>query len=114
LKGDSKLWEKWVFIFAKIKKLRAISGYIPIDKPQLSSTVYEMVLGNFLLDHHAGFLKTIRTWPSTLYNIQSVTNAVEDVLLKSDPNNVTLMDALAELYYFNSKTTGHRTKINLK
>ena len=71
--GDSeKLWEKWIFLFAKLRQLKAISPYIPIANPQLSQTVYEMVLCYFLNHNHAGFLRTIQEWPSNLYDITNI------------------------------------------
>jgi len=60
-----------------------------------------MVLANFLQDHHQGFAKTIRTWPSNLYDIQNIIVAVEDTLKRSGKDSV-LMDALAELYAFST------------
>ena len=43
-----------------------------------------------------GFEKLIRDWPSDLYHIQTLVNAVVDSLDKH-PKNVTLMQCLAEL-----------------
>ncbi|KAK9762214.1 Vacuolar protein sorting-associated protein 41, variant 2 [Basidiobolus ranarum] len=100
LKKDPKLWEKWVFSFAEVKELKAISPYVPTEDPQLSSTVYEMILAYFLNTDHELFNQTIKTWPSSLYDIQNVIVAVEDALSK-EGNNTVLMDALAELYNSN-------------
>ena len=47
-KRNEKLWEKWVYRFAELKQLKAISPYIPVGNPVLSDTVYEMVLNDFL------------------------------------------------------------------
>lgn len=44
-------------------------------------------------------LKTIREWPSDLYNIQAIIKLVQDKL-RADPNNTVLMDALAELFVY--------------
>ncbi|ORY04934.1 vacuolar protein sorting-associated protein 41 [Basidiobolus meristosporus CBS 931.73] len=100
LKNDPKLWEKWVFSFAEAKELKVISPQVPTENPQLSSTVYEMILAYFLNTDHELFNQTIKTWPSSLYDIQNVIVAVEDALSK-EGNNTILMDALAELYNSN-------------
>ncbi|RUS21513.1 vacuolar protein sorting-associated protein 41 [Endogone sp. FLAS-F59071] len=114
LKYDAQLWEGWVFRFAELKQLQAITPYIPTKQPQLSSTVYEIVLAWFLMnDHQVGLaidilciyttlLKTIKTWPPNLYDIQNIIVAVADALSK-DEKNETLMESLAELYTHNNQ-----------
>eukprot|EP01135_Chromosphaera_perkinsii_P002515 Nk52_evm31s224 gene=Nk52_evmTU31s224 len=97
LKNDSKLWENWIFTFAKINQLKAISELIPTENPRLSSTAYEMVLHYFLQNDYAGFQQTISDWPSELYNIKTVITAVLE-RLKIEPNALILMESLALLY----------------
>ncbi len=58
----------------------AIAGYIPIANPRLPNLVYEIVLNNFLQYDHTRFLATIREWPSSLYDVETVINAVLDHL----------------------------------
>ncbi|CAG8496376.1 2649_t:CDS:10 [Scutellospora calospora] len=98
--ANKELWEKWIFAFAKMRQLKEITQYIPFKDPQLSSTVYEMVLAYFLNHDHKSLYETIMNWPSTIYNIQSVIVLIEDVLEK-DTENKTLMECLAELYAYN-------------
>ncbi|CAI2161428.1 16876_t:CDS:10 [Funneliformis geosporum] len=100
LKNNANLWEKWVFTFANLKHLHEISPYIPNTNPKLSSTVYEMVLAHFLNYDHKALLKTIMSWPSDIYDIQSVIVLVEDIFEK-EQNNKLLMECLAELYAYN-------------
>ncbi|CAG8565322.1 7125_t:CDS:10, partial [Racocetra fulgida] len=52
------------------------------------------------LKHLKTLYETIRSWPSTIYTIQSVIEPIEDVLEK-EPENKTLMECLAELYAYN-------------
>ncbi|CAJ0763039.1 13374_t:CDS:10 [Entrophospora sp. SA101] len=100
LKKDADLWEKWVFIFAKLRQLQEITPFIPFKDPQLSSTVYEMILAHFLNYDHQALCDTIMSWPSSIYNIQSVILLIENNLEKEPENNV-LMECLAELYAYN-------------
>lgn len=99
LARDAKLWEKWIYRFAKMKQLAWLSPYIPVGNPQLSERVYEMVLSSFLASDHAGFKRTIQEWPSGIYNIQNVIKAVRE-RIKASPDADVLMDALALLYTY--------------
>ena len=58
-----------------------------------------MILAYFLHEDAKGFVATVREWSPSLYNVQNVITLVTEVL-KSDPNNMDLMDALADLYVF--------------
>ncbi|KAI7904801.1 uncharacterized protein BX663DRAFT_503574 [Cokeromyces recurvatus] len=102
LKNDQTLWEDWVFKFTELGELKAITPYIPIKDPQLSSTVYEIVLAWFLKTDYVALRDTIRTWPKTLYSLSNVIVAVEDVL-KKDKNNEVLLECLADLYTYNNQ-----------
>ncbi|CAG8508593.1 12818_t:CDS:10 [Ambispora leptoticha] len=97
---EAKLWDDWIFKFAELRQLQEITPYIPFKDPQLSSVVYEMVLAYFLNQDYESLYSTIKRWPPTIYNIQSVIVAVEDALFK-DADNPILMECLAELYTFN-------------
>lgn len=79
-----------------VRLSQAISPYIPTENPALSGALYEMILTFFLREDPPGFLNTIRTWPHQRYNVQNVITLVTDVL-KTDPNNQDLMEALADL-----------------
>merc|ERR1712137_619115 len=101
--GDSeKLWEKWIFLFAKLRQLKAISPYIPIANPQLSQTVYEMVLCYFLNQNHPGFLRTIQEWPCHLYDISNIILAAEEKI-RAQNDDYCLKEALAQLYEYDKQ-----------
>jgi len=102
LKNDPQLWEKWIFVFAKIRQLKAISTYIPIHNPTLSDTVYEIVLNNFLQSDHPRFLQTIDEWPCSLYNVRTIITSVQENL-KRHPDSHPLMEALALLFSYNNQ-----------
>ncbi|CEP10790.1 hypothetical protein [Parasitella parasitica] len=102
LKNDQSLWEDWVFKFTEVGELKAITPYIPIKDPQLSSTVYEIALAWFLKSDHIALRNTIRKWPRTLYNLSNVIVAVEDVM-KKDKQDEVLLECLADLYTYNNQ-----------
>lgn len=96
LKNDKALWEDWVFKFTEHGELKAITPFIPIKDPQLSSTVYEIALAYFLKSDHVALRDTIRKWPKTLYNLPNVIVAVEDYT-KKDKDDEVLLECLADL-----------------
>ncbi|KAI8073983.1 hypothetical protein BC940DRAFT_363920 [Gongronella butleri] len=101
--GDNQTdWENMVFRFAELGKLNVIAPKIPIEYPQLSSTVYEMILAWYMQSDQKAFLEIIHVWPIDLYNLQSIVVAVEDQLAK-DPGNEMLLESLADLYTFNDQ-----------
>ncbi|KAI5452845.1 Vacuolar protein sorting-associated protein 41 [Naganishia albida] len=94
---DVKAWEDWVFAFVQKQQLPAIIPHLPIKSPQLGRLIYDMVLAHFLANDQSALLRTIKTWPSDIYDVQAVIVAVQGELeaVKSSP---TLMECLAELY----------------
>ncbi|CAO3637448.1 unnamed protein product [Cunninghamella blakesleeana] len=101
--GDDKdAWEAWVFKFSEEGQLGAITKYIPIKNPQLSDTVYEMVLLWYMENDQKGLLDTIHKWPHDLYIISNIINAVEGYLA-NDQNNEILLEVLADLYDYNKR-----------
>ncbi|OZJ04120.1 hypothetical protein BZG36_02827 [Bifiguratus adelaidae] len=108
LPNDQEQWEAWVFRFLECKHIQAsgshgaaIAPYVPLQEPQLSSTVYEVILAWLLNNDPKELLITLRTWPSTLYNIQSVIIAIKDKL--RDKQEETLLECLAELYTYDGQ-----------
>ncbi|KAJ3031748.1 Vacuolar protein sorting-associated protein 41 [Rhizophlyctis rosea] len=99
LRSDAQLWEHWIYSFVEAKQLSIIRPYIPVDNPKLSSTVYELVLVHYLNSDLETFVQILKQWPSSIYNITHVIDAVE-LALKSNPDNRLLMDSATELYRF--------------
>ncbi|KAI8139914.1 hypothetical protein BJV82DRAFT_625472 [Fennellomyces sp. T-0311] len=102
LGNDRTLWEDWVFRFTELGELKAIAPYIPVKDPQLSSTLYEIVLAWFLKSDHQALRTTIHQWPRSLYSLSNVIVAVEDYLPK-DKDNEILLECLADLYTYNNQ-----------
>lgn len=94
---DKQLWEEEVYKFVKVKQLRSVSSYIPVNEAnKLNPHVYEMVLYEYLQLDPVGFLRLVKEWPPTLYNTKAVINAINDHFNKKDAN--LLLEALAILY----------------
>ena len=74
IKGDSILWERWVFAFAKANRLHSILSVIPtgalnnesgISSPRLPGMAYDLVLEEFLqasMYHPEHFLRAVEAW----------------------------------------------------
>lgn len=75
---DAISWERYVYLFAQLRQLAVLAPKIPTSDPQLRGSAYEMVLHAFLLSpaDHPQLLRLLETWPSHLYSIQSLTQAV--------------------------------------
>ncbi|XP_023235855.1 vacuolar protein sorting-associated protein 41 homolog isoform X2 [Centruroides sculpturatus] len=103
LGNNKEAWEEEVHKFKVINQCRAIAPYLPTDeKNHLKASVYELVLDEFITYDSAGFLKLIKTWPYTLYEIKNIINAVH-YKLESDPHNNNLLRSLSELYIYEKK-----------
>lgn len=60
LDGDATAWERWIYGFARRRRLAAIVPYIPTSEPRLPAAVYEIVLEHLLLTDPPLFLETLR------------------------------------------------------
>ena len=59
---DTILWERWILAFIVRKQLSSIAPYIPTRSPRLPSSVYEVVLENYLQNDTYEFLQVVRKW----------------------------------------------------
>lgn len=103
LASDINLWEKWICTFARIKQLKAISHYIPVDNPRLGANVYAMVLNEFLQSDYLKFQQTIREWPPNLYDVRKIIAAVLEQHSKDPNGHAILMETLGELYTYDKQ-----------
>lgn len=78
MQKDATAWERWVYLFAHSRQLAVLAPVLPTADPQLRANVYEMVLHSFLLvpTDHAHLLKLVEAWPSHLYSLPTLTQAV--------------------------------------
>ncbi|XP_026285245.1 vacuolar protein sorting-associated protein 41 homolog [Frankliniella occidentalis] len=94
---EKRLWESEVFKFARIHQLRAVSPYLPRGDYRLDSTIYEMVLYEFLKLDAKGFLDVLKEWSPDLYNVKAVTAALCEHCVQNEADTI-LLEALAILY----------------
>jgi hypothetical protein len=75
---DATAWERWVYLFAQLRQLAVLAPVLPTSDPQLRGSAYEMVLHAFLLSpgDHPQLLKLVESWPSHLYSLPTLTQAV--------------------------------------
>ena len=62
LDGDPTAWERWIYGFARRRRLSAVVPYVPIKNPRLPAPVYEVVLEHLLLTEPRLFLQTLRRY----------------------------------------------------
>jgi len=98
-------WEHWAWMFIRNKKFDEISPYIPAMEltPPLSPSIFEVVLGHYVLADRKRFQELIDLWPSDLFEISSITTAILEQLssgdVQKDPDDWRrLQECLAKLY----------------
>lgn len=67
-----------MYIFAQWRQLPAMAPHIPLQDPSLRQTAYEMMLHAFLLSRadHSILLALVKDWPTHLYSIPTLLEAV--------------------------------------
>ncbi|WVQ84653.1 hypothetical protein IAT38_006808 [Cryptococcus sp. DSM 104549] len=100
LRDDAAGWEMWIDTFVQHNHLPVIIPHIPTQKPQLGRPVYELVFGHLLVNDKPALLQTITTWPTDVYDLSSVVEAIQGELqaTRDDP---VLLECLGELYLIN-------------
>lgn len=99
--NDKKLWQEEIFKFAKVHQLRQVSAYLPRSEVTLDPHIYEMVLYEYLKLEPEGFLKIVKQWSPTLYNVSAVTKALIEHLFSNSSSE--LLEALAILHTHSGK-----------
>ncbi|CUA69567.1 Vacuolar protein sorting-associated protein 41 homolog [Solanum lycopersicum] [Rhizoctonia solani] len=93
-------WERWIFTFAGKNQLGSIAPFVPTHDPQLGHVVYEMILGHMLVNNQESLLRTIKSWPTSIYDIPAVIVAVKATLDNASKKHI-LMECLSELFIAN-------------
>ncbi|MES1917128.1 MAG: hypothetical protein MHM6MM_008887, partial [Cercozoa sp. M6MM] len=92
-------WAAWIAKLITMRLVHLVVPVIPLEDPTLSEDTYKSVLEN-LLNHHSDqgvlFLETVRRWPSHLYHLEDIIDAVRESLKKV--SFAPIVDALGELY----------------
>lgn len=96
LASDGKAWEDWIFKFRYAEELSVLVPYIPFQTPRLSKVAYGVVLDYYLRHDVPALSRTIKEWPSEIYDIPALINAIPQ-----PPQTTMLMECLADLYIKN-------------
>ncbi|XP_050526190.1 vacuolar protein sorting-associated protein 41 homolog [Daktulosphaira vitifoliae] len=99
--NNKKLWQEEIFKFAQVHQLRQVCSYLPRGEIKLDPHIYEMVLYEYLKLEPDGFLKIVKQWSPSLYNVSAVTNALIEHLIVDTSSE--LLEALAILYTHSKK-----------
>jgi len=76
-KRNVKSWETGICLFGRIGIIDLLTPHIPTHNPTLSTTTYEFILKQLLDDKKAdAFLKATTTWPSVIYNDDTITSYI--------------------------------------
>ncbi|KAI9686114.1 MAG: Vacuolar protein sorting-associated protein 41 [Bogoriella megaspora] len=94
--GTSSKWEHWIWTFVEAGKFDEITPHIPTAtlKPPLPSMVYEVVLGHYIAKDCLRLEELLSEWDFDLFNISSITSAIESRLQAGDVNPNTTEDGI--------------------
>ena len=92
--GTPDRWEKWVWTFAGANKFDEIVDHMPTERtrPPIPGTLYEVMLGHYLQTSKLRFRELLERWPPDLYDITTVTTALEDQLKFRDVREDSVED----------------------
>jgi len=92
--GTPDRWEKWVWTFAGANKFDEIVNYIPTERtrPPIPGTLYEVMLGHYLQANKPRFRQLLDRWPPELYDVGTITAALEDQLKYRDVREDSVED----------------------
>jgi vacuolar protein sorting-associated protein 41 len=115
--NTSEQWEKWVWIFTQAGRFDEITPYVPSQpmRPPLPSIIYELILGHYIRHDPKRFRDLLEQWDADLFEVGSITAAVEEHLKSGEVTEDTitdgeagsdwrlLLDGLAKLYLADAK-----------
>lgn len=92
--GTSQQWKHWVYTFVAADKFDEITNFIPTTqlKPPLESTIYEVVLGHYIAQDRPRVRELLDQWAPELFDITSVTTALENQLNYRDVREDSVED----------------------
>lgn len=79
-------WEHWIWVFVKSHKFDEISNHVPTLEltPPLPASIFEIILGHYVETDRLRFKELLDQWPSDLFDISSITTAIDDQLKLDD------------------------------
>lgn len=92
--GTSSSWEHWIWEFVHAGKFEEITPFIPTTQlqPPLPYLVFEVVLGHYISRDRIRFKELLERWPTELYDINSIIQAIEGKLKDKDVREDTVED----------------------
>ena len=110
--GTSQRWEHWVWKFAESNRFNEIAPHIPKKRmqPPLPTTLYEVVLGHYIIHDRIRFKHLLEDWDMELFDHDIIIEAIKSKLSTGDITEDSiegneqgrdwriLQDALAKLY----------------
>lgn len=87
-------WEKWVWRFAGANRFDEIADFLPTEPttPPLPATIYEVVLGHYVKSDKPRFRELLDRWPTDLFDIRTITTALENQLKYRDVREDSVED----------------------
>lgn len=112
LGSSAERWEHWVWVFAQADHIDDIATHMPKApmKPKLAPTVYELVLGHYIIRDRIRFKHLLEDWDPELFEVESIISLIKNKLNSGEVSEETveggeqgrdwriLQDALAKLY----------------
>ncbi|KAJ8098222.1 hypothetical protein POJ06DRAFT_200648 [Lipomyces tetrasporus] len=89
-------WERWAWVFVTGGRVADIASYLPVSSPELSSVIYEMVLGYYLTNDKEQLYKFLDKWPIEIFDAKSIIVLMENKLKEEDDRK--LRQNIAKLY----------------
>lgn len=92
--GTATSWEHWMWAFVHANKFEEITPYIPTTQlqPPLPSVIYEVIVGHYISSDRSRLEELLSTWPSELFDIGSVTAAIEGLLKSGEVREDSIED----------------------
>ncbi|KAL8289491.1 hypothetical protein RB597_001206 [Gaeumannomyces tritici] len=92
--GSADRWEKWIWTFAGADKFDEIANYMPTEpmRPPIKTSVYEVVLGHYIKEDKPRFRELLDRWPTDLFDINTITTALENQLNYRDVRESSVED----------------------
>lgn len=73
-------WDHWIDTFRSVNHLEIVAPVVPTYEPRLDKETYSDILVGLSNGHSARMLQMLKTWPSDVYDVSTVTKAIENQL----------------------------------
>lgn len=73
-------WEHWVKSFREANQLGNVASVVPTYEPLLDEKTYTNILVDLSATYPAVMLRVLKTWPTDVFDVSTVTKAIEEQL----------------------------------